>query len=444
MARPINAQRSAWGSWAIAVSVYLLGVIHRSSLGVAGLVAEHRFGITPAQLSVFVLLQLGVYAAMQVPAGVLVDRYGPRRVLFTAATLMGVAQLAFALVGSYPVALLARGLLGCGDALTFVAILRFIAMNFSTRRYPLLVSFTALAGFVGSMLATLPLTLLLRDVGWAPTFAVAGLLSVAAAVAVWALLPDATPTPDRIKNVDQVRRGLATVQRRVSTVWKVPGTRLGFWVHFANMCAPITLAVLWGQPYLVKGAGFGTSAASTVLLFSVIVSAISSPLIGWFIGRKPAMRVPIALAVSSLTVLGWTGLLSTYGSHPPSHAAVIALFCFTALGSPASMIGFALARDYNEPAHLGTASGVVNVGGFSATVFAALGVGWVLDALGVSDVHSFRMALIVIVGVQAFGVVQIVRWWRKLRIVLLDTVDRGEAVPVQIVRHRWDRGLTRA
>ena len=96
-----TSERASYRGWAVGVSVYLLAVLHRTSLGVAGLLAEQRFHITPAQLSIFVLLQIGVYAGMQVPAGVLVDRYGPRRLLFIAATLMGFAQLS--LFGGYSI-----------------------------------------------------------------------------------------------------------------------------------------------------------------------------------------------------------------------------------------------------------------------------------------------------------------------------------------------------
>ncbi len=100
--------------WIVAVVVYITAVFHRSALGVAGLQASRRFDISPAQLSFFVLLQLGVYAAMQIPTGVLVDRYGPRRLLLAAAATMAVAELVFAVAPNYPTALLARGLLGCG------------------------------------------------------------------------------------------------------------------------------------------------------------------------------------------------------------------------------------------------------------------------------------------------------------------------------------------
>jgi MFS family permease len=126
---PALTARLAARGWVIGAFVYFVAFLNRSSLSVAGLIAEQRFGITPGQLSVFILLQVGVYAAMQVPTGVLVDRYGPKRVLMAAAALMAVGQLLFAIAPSYPTALLARGLLGCGDALTFISTLRYAATS---------------------------------------------------------------------------------------------------------------------------------------------------------------------------------------------------------------------------------------------------------------------------------------------------------------------------
>lgn len=121
---------------------------------------------------------------MQVPTGLLVDRYGPRRLLITAACTMAVAQLAFAFVQSYPGALLARAILGCGDAMTFVSVVRFAAQDFAPRRFPLAVSVTSMLGMAGNVAATIPLTLLLHTAGWTPPFAGTGLVSLATGVAV--------------------------------------------------------------------------------------------------------------------------------------------------------------------------------------------------------------------------------------------------------------------
>jgi len=430
--------RTALAGWTLAVTVYLLAVLHRTSLGVVGLLAEQRFGITPAQLSIFIFLQLGVYAAMQVPTGVLVDRYGPRRILVVAAALMGVAQLVFALVPSYPAGLAARAVLGCGDALTFVSVLRFAATHFAPRRYPIVVALTSTVGMVGNVLATLPLAVLLHEAGWAAGFAGAAGLSLVAAVAVWLLLPDASPRPTALHGVAGVRRGVNSVWTRVRGAWALPGTRLGFWVHFACMSTATSFGVLWGGPYLITAAGFSTSGAGAVLMSGVIAAAIASPVLGWLIGHRPIVRVPIAIGVCLITLAGWTAVVAGFGTHPP-RGYLVPLFIVMALGGPGSMTAFALARDYNHARMLGTASGVVNVGGFLATVIIALGIGWVLDLQGGTNAAHFRWAVLVALVVQAWGTLRMTIWFIRLRRHVLDRQERGEAVPVQLMRRRWDR-----
>ncbi|SHF52696.1 Nitrate/nitrite transporter NarK [Jatrophihabitans endophyticus] len=437
----MSSSRAAVAGWALAACVYLLAQLHRTSLGVAGLLAEQRFGIDAGQLSLFVFLQIGVYAAMQIPTGVLVDRYGPRRVLVAAATIMGGAQLVFALVPLYPVALLARAALGFGDALTFVSVLRFAATHFSPRRYPVLVALTGMTGTVGNVAATLPLALLLRHVGWAPSFLGAGALSLVAGGAVALLLPDSTPPPRAVRTAAELRSGVLSIRGRVRRAWALPGTRLGFWTHFTSMSTGTALAVLWGTPYLVTAVGFSTAGAGAVLMVGVIAAAVVSPVLGWLIGERPSVRVPIGFGLSIVVVLGLVLLVTAFGDTPPA-GPVVVFFVLAALGGPVSMAAFALARDYNHARSLGTASGVVNVGGFVATVLIALGIGWVLDLQGGTTARSLRWALLVAVAVQGFGVVRMIVWWLRVRATALHRQQRGEPVPVSVVRRRFDLRVT--
>lgn len=427
---------SPGASWALAASVYLLAVFHRSSLGVAGLLAEQRFGITPGQLSVFVVLQIGIYAILQIPAGVLVDRYGPRRMLLGAAGLMGIGQLLFAVAPSYSLALLARALLGAGDAMTFISVLRFAARQFSPRRYPLVVALTSMAGMLGNLLATLPLTVLLGSAGWSASYAFAASLSLVIGVAAWLLLDDRVAKPERIRGAAQVRTGVGSVSRRVRTAWALPGTRLGFWVHFSCMSTATAFSVLWGVPYLQQGARFSAAGAGAVLMTGVIGSALISPVFGAVIGRHPASRVPVATAVCLASVTGWLVVALGLGDNPPQQV-VAPLFVLTMFGGPASMAAFALARDYNEPSVLGTASGVVNVAGFLATVIIALGFGWVLTLQGGASAHTLRYALLVGPTVQAFGTFRIIVWYRRVRARARLRQTIGKPVPVRVGARRW-------
>ncbi len=426
----------AFRRWAIAVAVYVAAVFNRTSLGVAGLQEASRLGISPAQLSVFVLVQLGVYAAMQVPTGLLVDRYGPRRLLVAAAVTMAVAQLAFALTRSYPAALLARGVLGCGDALTFVSVVRIAAQDFPRHRFPLAVSVTSMLGMAGNLAATIPLALLLRSAGWTLSFAGTGLVTLATGLAVWALLPAVrrAATPRHPVPRHQVPAG--PTLRRVRAVWRTPGTRLGFWVHFSCMSLATMFAVLWGLPYLVRQ-GFTEAGASAVLLVCVLAAIVASPAIGAVFGRYPAARVPFALSVCLLTVTGWAVLLGGFGGRPPQ-ALIVAVVAVAAVGGPASTIGFSLARDYNPRAMVGTATGLVNVGGFTSTILASLLVGGVLELTGPGGA-GYRLAFCGAVAVQLSGTVMAVRWWLRVRGLLLGAQSRGEPVPVPVVQRQFDR-----
>ena len=212
--------------WLAAVAVYMTAAFHRSSLGVAGLDAAQRFGISSGALSVFVLLQLGVYAAMQVPTGILVDRFGPRCLLLWAALTMATAQLMFALAPTFGMALVARTLLGVGDALVFVSLLRYASEHFAPRRYAVVIGLTGTLGALGSIVATIPLSMALGSVGWTPSFLSAAVASAVAAGAVWLLIPRAEPVApvDRgLRPIASYRVAAESVALRVRDAWAAPG-----------------------------------------------------------------------------------------------------------------------------------------------------------------------------------------------------------------------------
>ncbi|RSD10427.1 MFS transporter [Amycolatopsis eburnea] len=427
-----RATARSWLIWLAAVTVYLLAVFHRTSFGVAGLQAAERFGVGAAALGTFTVLQVGVYAAMQIPTGVLVDRYGPRRVLIAAVLILGTGQLLLGIAHSYGLGLLARGVLGLGDALTFVSVLRLFAAHFPGRQYALLTSFTAAVGYIGNLAATVPLALLLDVSGWTPTFLAVGALTVLYTLVVALRVRD-VPAGETPPVREPVRpRALA---HQVAEAWRTPGTRLGFWVHFSTMFAPNALTLLWGVPWLVQGQGQSKATASALLTVFVFGSMAGGPLLGGVIGRHPSLRMPLVGGYIGGAALVWALLLSWPGTVPV--AVLVPAFAFLALGGPASMIGFALARDYNPLSRVGTATGVVNVGGFVATTIAALLVGVLLQWTG----GSFRLSLLAIVAILALGTVRMLVWWRRTRAHLFLAEARGEELPVRITRRRWDAAL---
>ena len=366
--------RRALAVWATAVSVYFLAIFHRSSLGVAGLAAADRFHITASQLSTFTVLQLLVYAVMQIPVGVLLDRFGPQRLLIAGAVFMTAAQLGFAFTGTYAGALVARIFVGMGDAMVFISVLRIIASWFAPMRSPLLTAFTAMLGQCGALVAAIPLSRALASYGWTTTFVASASVGVLLGLLTVLVVRDVPPGAPPSRSAKDVR----TVGRDLRLAWQDPGTRLGLWSHFTTQFASNVMGLLWGYPFFVHAEHRTGSEAAGLLTLLVVVFIVGGPLIGGYISRHPWQRSTVVLGIVGAMALTWTVVLALPGDAPLWLLGLLVVT--TGLGGPGSMIGFDLARTFAPASRLGSASGIVNVGGFLASLLTVLAVGLVLDA----------------------------------------------------------------
>ncbi|MEY9487455.1 MFS family permease [Streptomyces calvus] len=244
--------RRALAVWGIGVSVYFVAVIFRTSLGVAGLDAADRFGVNASALSTFSILQLLVYAGMQIPVGLLVDRLGTKKVLGIGAVLFTAGQLGFAFSPSYGMALASRALLGCGDALTFISVLRLGTRWFPARRGPLVAQMAGLVGMAGNLVSTLVIARLLHGIGWTAAFAGSAVAGAVVFVLLVLFLKDHPEghTPEPVPH-----QGVAYVRRQVAASWREPGTRLGLWVHFTTQFPGDGVPAAVGPAVPGRGAG---------------------------------------------------------------------------------------------------------------------------------------------------------------------------------------------
>ena len=422
--------RSAWFAWGIGVTVYVLAVVHRTSLGVAGLDAAARFGIGASALSTFSILQVLVYAGMQIPVGLLVDRLGPRRVLSTGLVLLTLGQLGFAFSTAFTPALVSRAVLGCGDAMTFVSVLRLGMRWFPARRTPFIAQLTGLVGTLGNLVSTAVLSQVLHSAGWTATFATTALFGVAVLALVLLFLRDTPDTPARaplFRPGREARPGPVSgpgpgpvpspvrlpLRAQISAAWAQPGTRLGLWVHFTTAFPAAVFLLLWGMPFLMAGQGLSRATASGLLSLLIISNCCFALLFGQLMSRRPGARTPLVFTVVLGTGALWGVVLAWPGAHVPMWLLLVLVLAMGSNG-PASLVGLDYARPVNPPERIGTASGIVNMGGFIASVLALFGVGLVLDLLtpgGGSDYtpHAFRMAFCVLYLPMALGLGQILR-----------------------------------
>jgi len=410
---PLRPGARAWAVWAVALSAYVVGVLNRTSLGVAGLDAQERFGVGAGVLASFAVLQLLVYAGLQVPVGMLLDRFGSLRLVVSGALVMASGQALMAFSDNVAAAVVARVLVGAGDAMTFISVLRLVPQWFAPRRVPVVTQLTGIAGQLGQVLSAVPLAALLAGKGWTPAFVSAAGAGVFVAIVALVALRD---TPQR-----RINSGPAITLKRLASdlsgAWRHPGTRLGVWSHFTTQFTGTVFALMWGFPFLIAGEGLPRTTASALLTVYVLVGMAAGPLIGVLVQRHPLRRSWLVLGVVGANAIGW-GLVIAWPGRAPLPILVLLVLAL-GLGGPGSMIGFDLARTFNPPSRLGTATGMVNVGGFVASLVTILLVGLVLDARTGGranyDIGDFKVAMSVQYLVGAIGLVGILRTRRLAR-----------------------------
>jgi len=424
--RPVRVTRTAVLAWTLGTAAYLAAVFNRSTLGVSGIAATERFGVSGAVLSLLAVGQLGVYAALQIPVGTVLDRLGSRRLLVVGGLTMAAGETLFALAPSFGIAVVGRLLVGVGDAMTFISVTRLTSLWFPGRRVALAVQLTGVAGSLGAILATTPLIALI-GVGWTPAFLAVAAITAAVALAIAVGLPEAPPRPVGLRTV-QAKRVALRLSRRVAAVWHRPGTRLGMWCHFVTAFPASAFGVLWGYPYLVQGQGMTPAAAGSVLIALNLTAAAASPLVGQLIATRPHRRSAMVLVAVGAAITAWTAMLAWSGHAPVP--VVVAAVAAIALGGPASMAGLDIARTSNPRELMGTATGLANVGGFTASLLTMLGIGVVLSVTRsgtgglptAGDPTAFRLAFTVPYLIWAVGLTQVV--WLRRR-VQRDTAQRG-------------------
>jgi MFS family permease len=424
--------------WGLGLAAYTVAVFHRASLGVAGLEAQERFGTTAAVLSLFVVLQLAVYATLQVPVGVFLDRLGSRRMIAGGAAVMAAGQLVLAESHSAGPALLGRVLVGAGDAMTFTSVLRLVPAWFPPRRAPLMTQLTGMVGQLGQVAAAFPLVALLHTAGWTPTFLAAGLGGLAVTIAVAVGLRDAPPHAPAARPPAT----LAETWHHLTEAWRNPGTRLGLWTHFVTPFSGTVFALLWGYPFLVEGQGRTPEEAGALLTLLVVASVAIGPVLGQIAGRWPYRRSIPTLGVVAASTTAWTIVLAWPGRAPL--AVLVLLVLALATNGPGSLIGFDYARTENAPERLGSASGIVNVGGFVSALTTILVIGLLLDvhhggAGGNYTLDDFRVAFSAQYLVWAIGVAGVLTARRRLRALRAPGLDSFPRAVVRVTRTRRER-----
>jgi len=249
-------------------------------------------------------------------------------------------------------------------------------------------------------------------------------------------VPPGAPSSRHLKD-------LRTVGRDLRLAWMDPGTRLGLWSHFTTQFAANVMGLLWGYPFFVSSQHTGRPVAGLLLSLLVVTMMAAGPVIGSYIGRNPWQRSTLVLAIVLAIAVTWTVVLLWPGDAPVWVLAVMVVA--TGLGGPGSLIGFDVARTFAPSSRLGSATGIVNGGGFVASLLMVLAVGLVLDLTtpGSSTSYSPLSYAFAMSAQYVFWVLGGVQIWRYRNRARAHLAEHQPSTFEQMTRRRRERRVPR-
>ena len=405
-------KRKRWLALGIVALAYVLSFFQRfAPAGIAQDLAA-SFQTSAASLGVLAATYFYVYTVMQIPTGMLADTLGPRRILVLGGAIGGVGSFLFGFAPSLDIALIGRTLVGLGVSVTFIAMLKLIAVWFEESRFATLVGVSMLIGNLGSVLAGAPLSAVAQATGWRGVFIGVGVLSILLALLCWVVVRD-HPAADA-GGGERVRFDRTVLLGSLLSVIRNRSTWPAILVNTGVCGAFFTFAGLWTVPYLMQVHGMDRPVAATHLSLWFGGFAVGCLALGSLSDRLQR-RKPVIIIATHIYAAIWLALFS--GVALPAGVS-FALFAVLGLSTAGFSLTWACAKEVNPPMLSGMSTSVTNMGSFLAAAILQPLVGWVMD-LGwkgemlagarIYDLAAWRGGLGVVVVIALLGAAA--SWW---------------------------------
>lgn len=382
--------RAAWIAFAISSTFFLFEFVTRIEPGLATGAIAQFYGLSDAALGTLASLFFWVYAPMQIAVGVLLDRYGARRFILLGSFTCAGGMLLFGATDSVIVGGFGRGLTGFGAAFAFVAALWLVNHWFAPERFAVLSGAVNAVGMLGAAIGAVVLSDLITLAGWRAVFLGTGAAGMAICAVAFLFLrePQSPATTATMAPAEHIRQALAGVLGH-PRIWIISMVSLLYYM-------PVNVyAGLWGTTELMKDHDLSRVTAETAVSMIFWGTAVGSIAGGW-LSDWLGHRKYLVFAGAILTGLAYASVL-----YLPGDATMVGALLFAAgLFGGLEMLCFAMAKEGQSNALVGTAVAFVNMVGIAgALIFQPL-VGYIADLSG-GDFHVALTSVPICAGLAA-------------------------------------------
>lgn len=393
-----------WLVWGLGAAFFFFEYIARVSPGVMVKDLMRDFNVGAYALGGLSVYFYYAYLGLQMPVGILVDRFGVHRLLTAMALLTGFGCILFGSATTVPVATAARFLMGFGAAFAFVSTLKLVSIWFPASRVGLLSGLTQAIGMLGAAVGEAPTSLLVGALGWRYSMGVMAIVFVVLALLIGLIVRDKKQSTHyaahHIETPHDPHQAFNSLKR---LIFVLSNKQTWFNALYAGLLFAPTAAFaeLWGVAFFERTYNFSTHIAASAVGLIFIGWGIGGPMIGWlsdWIGRrKPVL---IGSAVTGCLLMGAV----LYIPNIPTPLLFLLLFLY-GVSNTGVAIAYALAAELNPRSMAGTSLGFTNMASVIVGAMFQPLIGKfldlqtdtrIVDGIPFYTEHSFRLAMTVL------------------------------------------------
>lgn len=393
-----ECHKIGWVIWMLGCLFYFYENFLQVSPSVMSNELMRAFNVTSHTLGILSGVYFYSYAAMQLPCGMLMDFFGPKRILFIATAICAASTIAFGTTTYFSMACIARLMIGFGSAFAAVGTMKLASNWFKPEKFAVLTGMMVTLGMMGGICGETPQALLVDSLGWRNTMTYMGSIGIILAVIIYFVVkdnPNDEKSSKKIKHDRQLnlKDGLFAILKN-HQLWLI--ATYGGLIY---MCTPVFCG-LWGVPFLMLKLGIDKASAANGISLVFVGWAIASPLWGIFtnyIGRrKPSLYYSAIGTLFSLVILIYFPISKTW--------LEIILFVF-GISSAGFLPAFSIARDMCKDNYVATGLSFMNMMNMIGIAIAQPLIGYFLDQLWqgqmdngvrVYSVQAYQQSLIIL------------------------------------------------
>lgn len=363
-----------WIVWGLGCVFYFYECLLQVSPSVMSSELMRDFSVTSHTLGILSGVYFYSYASMQLPGGLLLDFFGPRKLLTIATAICALSTIAFGLTNSFYMACLARLMIGFGSAFAAVGAMKLAANWFPSERFALLTGIMVTIGMLGAIGGETPLALLIDAYGWRHSMVIMGAIGVVLAVLIFIVARDVpkdeqgnqkqvTPESD-----ESILKSMLTLIKN-NQLWLV-----AFYGGLMYMATPVFCG-LWGVPFLMFKMNIAKATAANLVSLVFVGWAIASPLWGIFSSRIGRRKPPMLIGSIGALICSTLFIFAPIQSQWLMEVLLLAFGIFSAGFLPA----FAVAKELCDQRYVATGLSFMNMMNMIGIAIAQPVIGYILD-----------------------------------------------------------------